>query len=285
MLYVDSEGVKLGLPEIAVHNKDGIRYFTDDVLFDSCGIRIAFTWRMGGVSNPPYEGLDLATHVGDNPAHVAKNRALLSEALGASDMPLLVPNQVHGSCIVSIGNRGEALSDATLETLAEGADGITVECEGVAALLCFADCVPVIIASPDGRFSVVHSGWRGVMAEIAPKALHGLTGEHASIENGRLAILPSDCNIYIGPHICGKCFETSQDIAQGFIDKFGKDVALDGTHISLERAIKNSLLNAGADDARIVGVDACTRCRPDDFYSYRAEGGVCGRHGAMAFRV
>ena len=54
---------------------------------------------------------------------------------------------------------------------AEGADGIIVSAHEVGALLCFADCMPVIIVLPTGRFAVVHAGWRGIENEISAKAL------------------------------------------------------------------------------------------------------------------
>ncbi len=274
----------LPAPSIITREKDGIRFFTDDVLFDATGIRIAFTYRDGGFSTHPYTGLNLATHVGDDPAVVARNRDALMCALGVDGCTLLVPNQVHGDRLVRVLDSSEEELHHIEARIAEGCDGLIVDRKDVAALLCFADCVPVILVSPDGTFAVVHAGWRGVMARIVPKALKAMT---STASQGACAddVLASELNIYIGPHIRSECFETSEGIARRFGNEFGDDVLVDARHVDLEKAIVNSVRECGANTARVIGVDACTQCNPDMFYSYRAEDGVCGRHGAFGVRT
>lgn len=61
---------------------------TDDALYERTGVRVAFTGRAGGVSEGPYSSLNLGNHVGDGPASVERNRALVLEALDAADVPL-----------------------------------------------------------------------------------------------------------------------------------------------------------------------------------------------------
>ena len=80
---------------------------------------------------------------------VQENRRRLLAALGAEGMPLVVPNQVHGTRIVAIDDASD-IEDACAAA-AEGADGLLVGVPDVAALLCFADCVPVVVVSPDGE--------------------------------------------------------------------------------------------------------------------------------------
>ena len=121
---------------------------TDEALFECAGVRIAFTGREGGKSSGPYSSLNLGSHVDDDPAAVEANRAILLDALGAGDTRLIVPNQVHGDTIVRIDDTASAALDAACRRAADGADAVAVAVEGVAALLCFADCVPVIVVSP-----------------------------------------------------------------------------------------------------------------------------------------
>ena len=74
-----------------------------------------------------------------------------------------------------------------------------------AALLCYADCVPVIIVSPTGRFAVVHAGWRGVDNLISVKAVRSMAYADEALLGADAA---STYNVYIGPHIGPECFET-----------------------------------------------------------------------------
>lgn len=317
----------------------------------ACGVRIAFTGRAGGVSAPPYDTLNLGSHVDDDPRAVAENRALLVDALahgfadaddasfaaadaggrradaagacgeGArrADAPAavscIVPNQVHGTDGVVLGCGQDA--DAVQRLADEGADYVVVEQPNAAALLCFADCAPVVIVSPTGRFAVAHAGWRGAVAGIAGKAarhlatldaaalglgpqeavLRDATAQgalslgahgHGACGNGAgegAASLLGGCNAYIGPHIHSECFECGADVTARFADRFGQGALADASHVSLAEAVRIDLVRAGMDPARIVDSGVCTMCNAGEYFSYRASGGVCGRQAAAALRV
>ena len=268
---------------------------TDEALFEQTGVRIAFTTREGGVSEAPYASLNLGAHVGDDLAHVQQNRARVLEALGAPAERVIVPNQVHGSNLVEVTSADPAALTRVQALATEGADGVVVTCADVSALLCFADCVPVILVAPNGMFAVVHAGWRGVMARIAPAALNELANAAFAPKDSAPAAgtAPNSadceafkhaCNIYIGPHICQSCFETSEELAHQFADTFGTSCVPDSRHVNLTEALRVSLVEAAADPARIVDACACTKEHADTYYSYRAEDGVCGRHGAIAYK-
>ena len=252
---------------------------TDEALFDCSGVRIAFTGRAGGVSEGAFSSLNLGGHVGDDAQAVARNRTLLLEAMDAARAPLVMANQVHGDRIVAVGaSDAPSLEEARSLALA-GADARVVEVPQVAALLCFADCVPVIIVSPTGRFAVVHAGWRGAVAGIAGKAVRELAArDEPSLGIGAAAAY----NAYIGPHIHTECFETGPDVRARFVERFGEAVAPDHCHVDLARAVTADLEAAGLRVPRIVDAGVCTACQPDAYFSYRASGGLCGRHGAFA---
>lgn len=246
---------------------------TDEALFEVCGVRIAFTGREGGTSTGPYASLNTGDHVEDDLECVLRNRAIALEALGFPQAPLVVPNQVHGTEIVRVPDASDAPAAAVRAK--QGADAVMVEAPGVAALLNFADCLPLIIVAPDGRFAVAHAGWRGALAGIAGKAACMLA------ESGWD---PHGFNAYIGPHIRSECFETSEEIARQFADAYGEDVLADKRHISLAQAVTVDLVRAGLSEDRIADAGICTVCNSDRYFSYRAAGGVCGRHAAIAIR-
>ncbi|MBD3646538.1 MAG: laccase domain-containing protein, partial [Pseudomonadales bacterium] len=58
------------------------------------GVCAVMTTRKGGVSEGPWDGLNLATHVGDSPASVARNRRTLTAALALPAHPRWL-HQVH----------------------------------------------------------------------------------------------------------------------------------------------------------------------------------------------
>lgn len=254
---------------------------TDDALFDAVGMRVAFTGRKGGVSAPPFASLNLGGHVGDDARAVERNRSIALKALGGEGLPFVVPNQVHGDVVVEVDDVASDAVEAVRAQARAGADAVVAAVPGVAALLCFADCVPVVVVSPTGRFAVVHAGWRGVVNGIAPKAVR-LMVERDAAELGAFAA--AGYSVYVGPHICPRCFETGEDVRARFVERFGEVVCPDGRHVDLSAALRRDLAAAGVSPERIACADACTKCAPERYFSFRAEGGVCGRHGAVAFR-
>ena len=49
--------------------------------------------------------------------------------------------------------------------------------------------------------------------------------------------------------------------------------------------MRADLSRAGLDLDRVADIDICTVCNTERFFSYRAEGGDTGRHGAFAIRI
>ena len=269
----------LPLPELTKGRFASLDAYTDEKLFSATGVRIAFTTRQGGFSQGCYGSLNLGHHVDDCLETVLHNRRVVQESFDCADAPLIVPNQVHGDALVNVRDAGQA--ESAQQLAAEGADGVLVGVPGVAALLCFADCVPVVMVSPTGRFAVVHAGWRGVDNLISVKAAKALAQADAA-EVGQGAA--SQLNVYIGPHIGAECFETGEDVHSRFRQKFGDACVFDDTHIDLAAALRVQLEAIGVSADRICDLDKCTVCCNEEFFSYRAQGGVCGRHGAFAYR-
>lgn len=287
--------------ESGVPWSDEIVAYTDDALFAEAGVRILFTERSGGASVGPFASLDMAAPnvAKGGPAYEQGslgtcdyferadfNRAALARALELLhqvDCPLVCPEQVHGDCIVSVPDKDTAYNQAR-EQAREGADAVEVACIEVAALLRFADCLPLILVAPAGAFSVVHCGWRGVVAHLASKAVKSLA-KTASCD-------ASELNAYIGPYIHKECFEVGEDTAQIFAKEFGESVLerCEGSkglsiHADMGASIVQDLCAAGVVPERIADIDMCTVCNNDRFFSYRAQDGVCGRHAAFAVRL
>lgn len=269
----------LPYPKLVKGRFASIEAYSDEALFEVTGVRIAFTCRKGGVSKGSYESLNLGTHVGDFKPDVLENRNRVREAFSTPEAPLLVPKQVHGDTVLTVDAQTDLLN--FLLEIDKGADGLVIDVPRVAALLCYADCVPIILVSPSGCFAVVHAGWRGVMNTIAVKAaLHMAQLDERKIGSKALG----SYNVYFGPHIRRECFETSEELHDSFVDTFGKSCDAGYRHIDLAQALQTQLVQAGISPERICDLGLCTVCHTDEFFSYRAENGVTGRHGAFAVR-
>lgn len=269
--------IPLPTPRLALREEAGLSFLTDEATFDACGVRVAFSSRHGGVSEQGYASLNLGSHVEDSSDAVLENRKRLLSALGAGDIPVVVPSQVHKTHVVVVQDAASEALEAVCAQAQSGADAVVVGVSRVASLLCFADCVPVIVVSPTGRFAVAHAGWRGAFARISSKAVRTLEKLDAGCAQA------SCYNAYIGPCIRSECFECGEDVHDAFAREFGSACAPDASHIDLPWAVASDLESAGVERTRICDAGICTVCHAHDWFSYRASGGVCGRHGAIAF--
>jgi len=258
--------------------KTEISVLTDSRLAKAAGITIAFTDRRGGVSAPPYDTLNLAAHVGDEPSAVDSNRARLLESLGLSDIRdhLVTAEQVHGSRVVVVDG-AEAGSGAYAAGGAPpipSADALVTTCRDVPLLLLFADCVPVIIVAPGPArgIAVVHAGWRGALARVP-----GRTAEALARETGST---PSSLIAYVGPHIGGCCYEVGEAVLSQFRTAFDT-IAPVARRLDLGTVVRETLIESGLSSERIVEAGVCTVDNVDRFFSYRASNDT-GRHGALA---
>lgn len=255
--------------------RDGVAIHTAPQLFEASGIGIAFSERAGGVSRGPYRSLNLAGHVGDDPALVDANRERLLASIGIGTIAesLTTAEQVHGTNVVEVGAE-EAGSGAFVSRgrcAIPASDALWTRMRGVPLMLLYADCVPVIIARPSvPAVAVVHAGWRGAAA--------GIVGKAAAV----LAALPGpeDLTAFVGAHIGSCCYEVGPECVSQFDPAFATITAV-SAHLDLGAAVADELERSGVPRERQWHLGICTADSTDRFYSHRAEGQT-GRHGALA---
>lgn len=216
-----------------------------------------FTTRVGGASASPFNSLNFGDLVGDDPSAVAGNWRQLEEATGLGFARV---RQVHGAKVVA---------GAMPTTPREEADGVVTATAGVAACVSVADCVPILLARPDGSAAAaVHAGWRGTLERIAAEGVRALAvggdGE------APLAV--------IGPSIGPCCYQVSDELAARFASAFGPRVVQRGgrgPRLDLWAANERALRDAGV--VRVALLRRCTACEPRLFFSHRRDGGRTGR--------
>src|SRR5919201_2664862 len=224
---------------------------------------VVFSTRIGGVSEGPYESLNLGILTADEPQRVVENRRRLCAAAGADPATATMSCQVHGATVVEAEPRGIV----TAGTLFERSNGLWSDRPGQAMMLLTADCLPVALARANGTpgLAVLHVGWRGLLAGI--------------VASGRSALGPGPLAAVIGPGIGPCCYEVGEEVAGAFRERFG-DGVLAGRNLDLPEAAGRALREAGVDDVHRTG--GCTACEPECFFSHRRDGGVTGRQGVVA---
>ena len=220
---------------------------------------VAFSTRVGGVSEGPFESLNLGRRTGDDVDCVDENRRRLCSSMGADEQRLTLGYQTHSIVV----NRAQAGSRGT------PGDGLWTDEPGVPMLTIGADCVLMALVRTNGDspgLAVLHAGWRGLaegVVEIAAQALGGR----------RLAAI-------VGPSIGPCCYEVQEDVAERFRDKFGPAIISRGK-LDLWAAAEQAARAAGA--AHVERIDLCTACRPDLFFSERRTGRPRGTQGVVGF--
>jgi copper oxidase (laccase) domain-containing protein len=200
----------------------------------------------------------------DRPEAVAHNRDLLGSAI---DRLLVSPLQAHGLRVAGIADYLERPPDTAC-------DGLTLHSEidrGLAALLLFADCVPVVFCG-EVDMAVVHGGWRGVLGGV--------------VQQGGRAMIGAPATAIIGPSIGPCCFTVGPEVADAFAARFGPQVVLAGQvspRVDLWEAVTVAATELGVPRGQVVNPRLCTVCNADLFYSYRKEGPITGRHGCLAW--
>ena len=246
--------------------REGVRWLEADL----GGARAAFSTRLGGLSEPPFDSLNLGILTDDEPEAVAGNRRRLVTALDLEPERVVCSLQVHGTRLIDHSeppseSRGSfVLPGPTKEprdSLVE-ADGHVVREPGWAPLVFVADCLPVALFGPGG-LAMVHAGWRGLAGGIVGVAA-------AAVEANTAAIGPG-----IGP--C--CYEVGDEVLDAF-DDLGDGIAA-GRMLDLPEVARRLLARAGV--GRVESAGLCTSCERELFFSHRRDHGRTGRQAGIAW--
>lgn len=240
-----------------------------------------FTTKLGGVSEGEWESLNLGFNRGDQESHVKENYKRVCHTLQVPFESLILSRQVHDINIkeVTSSDKGNGIH---FSNQWESVDGMYTNEKGLTLVTHYADCVPLFFyASKYGMIGMAHAGWRGTVGEIARKMIEIWHNQHH--------IPLEEIEVGIGPSIGACCFEVGKEVAQIFIDKFGKidfiiqDLYNEKYHIDLWACNEKVLVDAGIKQEQIVKAEMCTCCQSDLFYSHRKTKGKRGTLGAFMY--
>lgn len=235
-------------------------------LLSQHGLVHGFSTRLGGVSAPPFDALNLGESVGDAVEAVQENRKRFAHSVGFSTNRLCEVQQVHGTTVLTVSASDEPqvvrLREADALTTADGERALGIRT---------ADCVPLLLAHPaSGTVGAVHAGWRGAVAGIVSKAIVAM------------AVAPSELIAAIGPHVRVEAFEISEEVAESFVAAAGGHSVIDRQrekpHGDLSALVIHQLRTAGLPASHIDDVGGCTHSERGRFFSHRRDHGRTGRH-------
>lgn len=255
----------------------GVRWLQADL----DGATAAFSTRLGGVSEPPFDSLNLGVLTDDAPGAVSENRRRLATVLGFAADRIAFGRQVHGAELGSApaehrpsffphGGKKEGRNVTIPEV-----DGQIVTEPDAAGLVFAADCLPVAVSGPAG-VAMLHCGWRGLAAGIVAAGAEAVGATAAAI----------------GPGIGPCCYEVGPEVLRAF-PQLGDGITADGPispdgggksahrRLDLPEVARRLLRAAGVERVQSAGL--CTSCEPELFFSHRRDGGRTGRQAGLVW--
>jgi polyphenol oxidase len=237
--------------------RDGVRWLEAELP----SARTAFSTRLGGVSEAPYEALNVAILTGDEPERVGENRRRLADSIGREPGGVVMGRQVHGRNL----RRHEGPQDprvyADVGRSPDEVDAQATSNPDLTPLVMVADCLPVAMAGKGG-VAMAHCGWRGLVSGIVDEAASAVGAQAAAI----------------GPGIGPCCYEVGEEVLTAFEDLDG---VARGRMLDLTAVATALLERAGVDAVESSGL--CTSCNTELFYSHRRDGERTGRQAGLVW--
>jgi YfiH family protein len=211
-------------------------------------VRALTTSRTSGFSQHHFAANNLALHVNDEAAHVLANRQALTESLSLPHEPAWL-EQTHSNICVNIDSDENRVADAA----------ITAQYHRPLAILT-ADCLPILLCNQAGtEIAAIHAGWRGLANGIIEQTIDKMQSE------------PAQLMAWIGPAICGDCYETGSEVQQQFMQKYAYLTEFEQKngklHANLPHLAEQIAKHMGV--ASVHQSHACTFEEHERFYSYR----------------
>jgi YfiH family protein len=250
-------------------NHNGVVFYRFEGLAGEPGLDHALFTRRGGVSQPPFDTLNVGHTVGDDLAAVEINHRRALAALGWQKQDTATAHLVHGARVGLVG-------PTDLGRVRPETDALVTANPSVVLMLRFADCVPVLFYERRRRaIGLAHAGWRGVPAGVVPATVTTM------VET--LGCNPADLWAGVGPGIGPCCYKVGVEVAAQI------SAAVNGSdpfrqengriYLDLWAAVQSQLEQAGVGQIEVAGL--CTACHTEDWFSHRAEGGKTGRFGVV----
>lgn len=228
--------------------------------------------RLGGVSDRPFATLNVGRTVGDDRTAVAENHARIYAHLDLSAERVVTCQQIHGNLVAVVTQQ-----DA--DRVIPGSDGLVTNVGGLALLLRFADCQPILLYDRvHHALGLVHAGWRGAAQGMARRAVETMEVAFGSE--------PMDLVAALGPAIGPCCYIVGDEVASAMgyaLPDWSQVMSLEEDRWRFDLPAANEQQLAAAGVRTIEQAHLCTACHNDEFYSHRGDKGTTGRFAVVAY--
>lgn len=217
------------------------------------GVAACSSTRIGGVSQPPYDSLNLGAHCGDDLVHVEENRKRMFAAGQLPSKPVWL-EQVHGKDVLKL--TGEPYAS-------KRADASYSNTPGTVCAVMTADCLPVLFCNRNGtEVAAAHAGWRGLCAGVLEETV------------ACFADKPENILAWLGPAIGPDAFEVGPEVRDAFmaVEAIADRAFLpagDKYYADIYTLARQRLTSVGV--TQVFGGDRCTFSQKGDFFSYRRD--------------
>ncbi len=260
---------------------DNVVYFTSDVLSCVPGLVHAVSSRVGGVSQPPFDELNLGFKLGDDAESVGENRHRFASAVGLNLERVVTTLQVHHSTVRVVDARDVGTGVYSAPDDDWSCDAL-VTAEADVFLMGFsADCpLVMLVDSPSGVVGLAHAGWRSAFAGILPGTID---------EMKKLGAKPERTLACVSPAIGACCYEVGAELRNDApevtdVDCLFEDIGGGKFRLDLKGLCRQMLLDVGLRPENVEVSGMCSRCSGDLLFSYRGSAGRSGRYAAVIGR-
>lgn len=259
--------------------RNGVVYFTDPGFFPrESGATFAFSTRLGGVSKPPFNSLNLSYSTGDDRIDVLKNRIKFLEGIGASVFNGVIGGQVHGNHVELINKEdfSKNLEMLLPDSYLPKTDGFITSFKNLPLGGTFADCVPLFFFEEYNKvIAVAHAGWKGTRLNIAKETIEKMKLLQSNFKLENLKVV-------IGPSIGSCCYEVGKEVydefeKHPFQEEIFSKKSKYSYYLDLWRGNFLQLTGCGVRPEKILVSEICTSCNSELFFSHRKEKGITGR--------
>lgn len=242
-------------------------------------LQLTFSTRLGGVSKGYLSTLNLGWDRGEPRENVCENYRRYCASIGSKSEKLVLSDQVHETTVRYVDERDCAGTEIVKKL--KDVDGMITDIPGLVLATSYADCVPLFFCDPVKRIvASSHSGWKGTVAGIGAETIRKMH---------KMGCQQEDIEVLIGPSICQKCYEISEDVAKQFATAYEADemeqilqkgrVTGEGEQkyqLDLWAANWFQLKRAGVQPEHIHLAGVCTCCNHELLFSHRASHGKRG---------
>lgn len=263
-----------------INFNNGVPYISYRILDDIPWLKNAVSTRLGGVSKDYLASMNLGFNRGDLDENVIRNHEIFANVIGVNPKNIVTGNQTH-TTNVKVVTKDDCGKGIYRDRNYTDIDGLITNKKGIVLATYYADCVPLLIVDTKNKaIGLSHSGWRGTVGKIGKVTIEKM-GELYGTK-------PEDIVACIGPSICQKCYEISEEVAVQFKEAFPdniKEILIDKGNgkyqLDLWECNRINFKEAGVLPENIKVTDICTCHNTDVLFSHRGHNGKRGNLGAF----